>query len=172
LTLKMEVTCSSETLVDFQQTTQHYIPEDRILHNEILLNEYALSSAHCCYIDVLLCVWSILKGSDDGILCPVLLDFWALSVVSYFEQSMFQELEVWENTYSVVAIKNCWSESLDDLSQSFSPEARTDPVSGTLCFAWNTKWWIESINPLMLTCIWCLVSLDNSVKVSETDDKI
>jgi hypothetical protein len=27
------VTCSSETSVDFHQTTQHYIPEDRIHHN-------------------------------------------------------------------------------------------------------------------------------------------
>jgi hypothetical protein len=35
-TLKMEETCPSETLVDFQQTTQCYIPEDRSLHN------------HCC----------------------------------------------------------------------------------------------------------------------------
>jgi hypothetical protein len=25
--------CSSETSVDFQRTTQHYIPEDRTLHN-------------------------------------------------------------------------------------------------------------------------------------------
>jgi hypothetical protein len=31
LTLKMEVTCSSETSVDFQRTTWHYIPEDRTL---------------------------------------------------------------------------------------------------------------------------------------------
>jgi hypothetical protein len=30
-TLKMEVTCSSKTLVDFQWTTQEYIPEDWIL---------------------------------------------------------------------------------------------------------------------------------------------
>jgi hypothetical protein len=30
-TLKMEVICSSETSVDFQQTTRHYIPEDRTL---------------------------------------------------------------------------------------------------------------------------------------------
>jgi hypothetical protein len=29
----MEATCSSETSVDFQRTTQCYIPEDRILHN-------------------------------------------------------------------------------------------------------------------------------------------
>jgi hypothetical protein len=55
LTLKIEVTCSSEMLVDFQQTTQRYIPEDRILHNEILLNEYDLSPAHC-YTNVSLCV--------------------------------------------------------------------------------------------------------------------
>jgi hypothetical protein len=33
LTLKMEVTCSSETSVDFQQTMQSYLSEDRILHN-------------------------------------------------------------------------------------------------------------------------------------------
>jgi hypothetical protein len=36
LTQKMEVTCSSETSVDFQQATWHYIPADRTLHN------------HCC----------------------------------------------------------------------------------------------------------------------------
>jgi hypothetical protein len=30
-TLKMEATCSSEKSVDFQQTTQRYIPEDRTL---------------------------------------------------------------------------------------------------------------------------------------------
>jgi hypothetical protein len=33
LTLKLEVTCSSEKAADFQQTTWHYIPEDRTLHN-------------------------------------------------------------------------------------------------------------------------------------------
>jgi hypothetical protein len=32
-TLKMEVTCSSETSVDFQRTTQRYIPKDRNIHN-------------------------------------------------------------------------------------------------------------------------------------------
>jgi hypothetical protein len=32
-TLKMEVTCSSETLIDFQRTTRPYIPEERTLHN-------------------------------------------------------------------------------------------------------------------------------------------
>jgi hypothetical protein len=32
-TLEREVTWSSETLVDFQRTTLHYIPEDRTLHN-------------------------------------------------------------------------------------------------------------------------------------------
>jgi hypothetical protein len=30
--LKMESTCSSETSVDFQQTTRRYIPEDINLH--------------------------------------------------------------------------------------------------------------------------------------------
>jgi hypothetical protein len=33
---KMEETYSSRILADFQRTTQHYIPEDRTLHN------------HCC----------------------------------------------------------------------------------------------------------------------------
>jgi hypothetical protein len=32
-TLKMEATCSSETSVDFQRTTHHYIPEDIILRD-------------------------------------------------------------------------------------------------------------------------------------------
>jgi hypothetical protein len=36
LTLKMEAICSSETSVDSQRTTWHYIPEDGTLHN------------HCC----------------------------------------------------------------------------------------------------------------------------
>jgi hypothetical protein len=36
LTLKMEATCSSKMSVDFEWTTQRYIPEDRTLHN------------HCC----------------------------------------------------------------------------------------------------------------------------
>jgi hypothetical protein len=35
-TIKMEASCSSETSVDFQQTTRRYISEDRTLHN------------HCC----------------------------------------------------------------------------------------------------------------------------
>jgi hypothetical protein len=34
LALKMEVTWSSETSADYQQTTRHYIPEDRILYKE------------------------------------------------------------------------------------------------------------------------------------------
>jgi hypothetical protein len=32
-TLNMDVKCSSETSVGFQQTTQHYIPADRTIHN-------------------------------------------------------------------------------------------------------------------------------------------
>jgi hypothetical protein len=33
-TLNMEVICSSETSVDFQRITQHYIPEDGTLLND------------------------------------------------------------------------------------------------------------------------------------------
>jgi hypothetical protein len=32
-TLNMEATCSSETSVDFQWTTRHYIPQDRTFHS-------------------------------------------------------------------------------------------------------------------------------------------
>jgi hypothetical protein len=32
-TQKMEATCSSEMLVDFQLIAHHYVPEDGILHN-------------------------------------------------------------------------------------------------------------------------------------------
>jgi hypothetical protein len=37
-TLKMEVICPSETWVDFQWTTCHYIPEDLTLQSDTLLN--------------------------------------------------------------------------------------------------------------------------------------
>jgi hypothetical protein len=36
--LKMEATCSSKMLVDFQWTTRHYIPENRVLHNHLCEN--------------------------------------------------------------------------------------------------------------------------------------
>jgi hypothetical protein len=34
----MEAKCSSETSIDFQRTTRHYIPEDRTLHNHSCRN--------------------------------------------------------------------------------------------------------------------------------------
>jgi hypothetical protein len=34
--VKIDATCSSETSIDFEQTTCHYIPEDRILYIMIL----------------------------------------------------------------------------------------------------------------------------------------
>jgi hypothetical protein len=39
-TLKMEATCFSETSVDFQQTTRHYIPEDRTFQINLYLKPY------------------------------------------------------------------------------------------------------------------------------------
>jgi hypothetical protein len=38
LTLKMVATCYFKTSVGFQQATQHYIPEDRVLHNDCCKN--------------------------------------------------------------------------------------------------------------------------------------
>jgi hypothetical protein len=46
-TLKMKVTCSSETSVDFQQTEWHYIPEDRTLHNHHCENVKSYILYHC-----------------------------------------------------------------------------------------------------------------------------
>jgi hypothetical protein len=36
--LTMKVTCSSKTSFDFQQTTWHYVVEDRTLHNHLYEN--------------------------------------------------------------------------------------------------------------------------------------
>jgi hypothetical protein len=38
--LKVEATCSFEISVDFQRTTQHYIPEDRNLYSKIIIGEH------------------------------------------------------------------------------------------------------------------------------------
>jgi hypothetical protein len=43
----MEATCSSKTLVDFQQTTWHYIPEDRTLQNRW---SYDFTNSQLCTI--------------------------------------------------------------------------------------------------------------------------
>jgi hypothetical protein len=50
LTLMMEMTCSSETSVDFQWMTQHYIPEDRILHNHWCENLKAYTDSTCSWL--------------------------------------------------------------------------------------------------------------------------
>jgi hypothetical protein len=42
-TLKMEATCSSEILVGFQRTTQHYIPVGRTLRSKLLLTVTSVS---------------------------------------------------------------------------------------------------------------------------------
>jgi hypothetical protein len=49
-TLKMDATCSSETSVDFQQTTRCYIPEDRTLHNHCCENLKSYSTLSVCWI--------------------------------------------------------------------------------------------------------------------------
>jgi hypothetical protein len=46
LTLKMEATRCSKTLVDFQQATWHYIPEVRTLHNHSCEDLKSYSSSH------------------------------------------------------------------------------------------------------------------------------
>jgi hypothetical protein len=46
--LKTKAICSSKTLVDFQQTTQHYIPEDWTLHNHCCKNFRYWLQYHSC----------------------------------------------------------------------------------------------------------------------------
>jgi hypothetical protein len=48
-TLKIEAMCSSETPVEFQWTTQRYIPENRDLHNHRCenLKSFTLTSSFC-----------------------------------------------------------------------------------------------------------------------------
>jgi hypothetical protein len=62
-TLKIEATCSSETFVDFQQTTRRYIPEDKTLHNHRCEN---LNSSNGIYKAVemseLSCIWGCHVG--------------------------------------------------------------------------------------------------------------
>jgi hypothetical protein len=43
LILKTDVTSSCETSVDFQQATQHYVPEGRTLHNHCFLAKHQLT---------------------------------------------------------------------------------------------------------------------------------
>jgi hypothetical protein len=45
-TLKTEVKCSSETLVNFQQTTRRYIPEARALKMEIYVSRPRIAYRH------------------------------------------------------------------------------------------------------------------------------
>jgi hypothetical protein len=45
----MDATCISETSVDFQQTTQHYIPEEGTLHND-RCNKLKSSLSHVLYL--------------------------------------------------------------------------------------------------------------------------
>jgi hypothetical protein len=45
-TLKMEAKCSSEESADFQQTTRHYIPEERTLPGSVL---FAGCFSHTCF---------------------------------------------------------------------------------------------------------------------------
>jgi hypothetical protein len=47
-TLKMEAACSTETLLDFQQTTRRYIPEDRTIHNHCSENLKSYITGHVC----------------------------------------------------------------------------------------------------------------------------
>jgi hypothetical protein len=51
-TLKMEAMCFSQTLVDFQWTTWHYIPEDSTLHNHHCenLKSYRINSVYAGYL--------------------------------------------------------------------------------------------------------------------------
>jgi hypothetical protein len=75
-TLKLEAICSSETPVDIQRTTLHYIPEDINLHNPCWGNPKSynvLTALHCSVISWLVQCngnkhFSVVESSDyiDG----------------------------------------------------------------------------------------------------------
>jgi hypothetical protein len=50
-TLKMEATCSSETSVDFQRTTERYSPQDTTFHNHRCKNLKFTSDTVTCISD-------------------------------------------------------------------------------------------------------------------------
>jgi hypothetical protein len=73
LTLKMEATCSSETSADFQRTTQRYIPEDRILHNQPCENlKFCMSQKYLISVHALLItIFSRTVSSNDNSVYPM-----------------------------------------------------------------------------------------------------
>jgi hypothetical protein len=63
-TLKMEATCSSETMVDFHRTTRRYIPEYWLLHNHRCENLKSCIIFPFCFIrNVNGCSWGSPKTS-------------------------------------------------------------------------------------------------------------
>jgi hypothetical protein len=67
LTLKMQGTCFSETLVDLQQTTWYYVPEERtlqagpefflllnifIVHVQVCFTTVTLQTCVCCFFSL------------------------------------------------------------------------------------------------------------------------
>jgi hypothetical protein len=65
-TLKMEVICSFKTLVDFRQNTQHYIIEDRTLHNHFWENlRYFISLYSFCVV-VGVNWWTVAAGISNS----------------------------------------------------------------------------------------------------------
>jgi hypothetical protein len=51
-TLKIESICSSESTVDIQRTTQHYIPEDRTLHSHHCGKNFRFSRQHVFALEI------------------------------------------------------------------------------------------------------------------------
>jgi hypothetical protein len=64
--LKMEATCSSETSVDFQQTTGRYNPEDRN-HNHRSENLKSCKALNCCNLNTVSFLLSCWRASKLNI---------------------------------------------------------------------------------------------------------
>jgi hypothetical protein len=62
LTLKMVAICLSETLVNFPQVTQHYIPDDRTLHSHPCENHNSNMRYEFFLICFLTLPWLIVVG--------------------------------------------------------------------------------------------------------------
>jgi hypothetical protein len=96
--MQMEATCSSETSVDFRQTTQRYIPEGRSLHNHHCENLKSYRGKFYFYLFRLCSADRISVGRLDG------------KSVRLFRLSGSTICATFQNNLSVVWERDGWTE--------------------------------------------------------------
>jgi hypothetical protein len=104
-TLMMEGKCSSETSVDFQWTTQHYIPEDRTLQNHCCENLKSYINNHYFQDSP----YSTELAQSVGNLCAINLIPWPISN-TYGENFVTAHIS---SVHSAAAFTNIWEQFWD-----------------------------------------------------------